>query len=130
MIWSTVEKKEVFSFKPLKKSSRIIGIAQVDDNTICLSADSTFFVFDYADKKIKASIEPGYGMIFRMIHASDGYVYAVAKRAILRYDIQKNIIEKLFNVDGEPFINFVIEDKDKRIFFAINENIYELKKTK
>ena len=130
MIWDPIAKKEVFSLRPLVKSGRIIGIAQVDDKNICFSADSTFFVFDYANKKIKEKIEPGYGLIYRMICASDGYVYAVAKRAIIKYDIKTNKIDKLFDAEGENFVNFVIEDKDKRIFLAINQNIFELKKTK
>jgi len=130
LIWDPVAKKEIFSIKPLKKSSRIIGIAQIDNDNICFSADSTLFIFDYPGKKIKSSLESGYGMIYRMIHASDGYVYAVTRRAVIRYDVALNKIDKLFDVQGEMFINYIIEDINKRIFLAVNEKVFELKKVK
>lgn len=128
LIWDPKERKEIFSFKPLEKSSRIIGIAQINDSTICFGVDSTFCVFDYKKKNLKNKIELEYGMIYRLLYASDGYVYGIAKRAIFRFNNTNYKIDKLFNIDAEMFINFIIEDKNKRIFLAINENVYELKK--
>jgi len=69
-------------------------------------------------------------MIYRLLYSSDGFVYGIAKNAIFMFDPKTNKMNKLFSTDAEMFINFIIEDRDKRIFLAINDNIYELRKLK
>jgi len=130
MIWDPKEKKEIYSIRPIEKSSRIIGIAQLENENICFGVDSTFCLLDYKDKEIIFKHNPGFGMIYRLLYSSDGFVYGIAKNAIFMFDPKTNKMNKLFSTDAEMFINFIIEDRDKRIFLAINDNVYELKKLK
>jgi hypothetical protein len=70
--------------------------------------------------------QPGWGNITRLLPASDGFIYGIAKRAIFRFDPQKNEFRELFPFDAEDWMNFIIEDKKCRIFIGSREYIYRL----
>jgi outer membrane protein assembly factor BamB len=128
LIWDPKTKSEITSITPIENSNRINSIIQCNSDKIYSCVDSTFFIYDYKSNKIEFMKDLGWGMITRLLFAKDGYVYGIAKNAIFRFDPNSNSFIKLFVVEPDPFINFIIQDKKGDIYIAANENMYKLVK--
>lgn len=128
LIWDPKIKSKADEITPIEKSRIIFHIVQGKDERIYSCVDSTFFIYDYKNKKIDLIKQPGWGNITRLLPASDGFIYGIAKRAIFRYDPRKNEFAELFPFDAEDWMNFIIEDKKSRIFIGSREYIYRLVK--
>jgi hypothetical protein len=126
LIWNFRSESAVEEIEPVKKSTFISSIIIDGDNNLYSCADSTFFIYNYAEKRMSFIKELQWGNIFSLLFASDGFIYGVSRRAVFRFNPKDKFFVNLFTIETDSYTNYILQDKKGRIFIAAGENIYQL----